>query len=330
MPFPESLLPFIAAVVVGLVLWIAFRVRLDAKPPILTTPEVDSLSALAEWLANREAAVPNIVEGAEARIQFANPDNPARTDYCFLYVHGFSATWPETAPVTEQLAARFDANVLQARLAGHGEGSAGMETPAEEWLASLWLHWDMATRLGRKVVVVATSTGAPLSVWLAAQPGVEDRLTALLFMSPNFRIRSPFGFLLTWPLSRYWMHLLVGREREWEPINEAQARFWTWRYSTRSLIEMQKVVDWVGRQDLGSFETPLAVMVMKNDPTIDPESADRAEQRWGGSPKALIPVEIDPDAADHVFAGDITAPHRVEWTVDRFTAFLESIPTERR
>jgi hypothetical protein len=40
----------------------------------------------------------------------------------------------------------------------------------------------------------------------------------------------------------------------------------------------------------------------------------------------LIPVTLDGDQVEHVFVGDITAPHRVGWCVERFILFLSHVP----
>ena len=301
------------------------RAKLLARRPDVEVPDDLSLPELADWLAEKERQVPDIVEGTEAGIQFASPESPEKTSLCFLYIHGFSASWPETHPVTARLATRYDANVLQARLAGHGSGPDAMIAPAEHWLESVAECWEIATRLGDRVVIVATSTGAPLSVWLASLPGVSERLEALLFMSPNFRIRTRFDFLLTAPWSNRWLHLILGRHREWKPSNDGEAKFWTWRYSTLALIEMQKVVNWVRGRDLKKFTTPLAVMYMVNDPTIDPAAAIHAFTQWGAERKALIPVIVEGEAAEHVFVGDIAGPHRTDWCVGQFAGFLDSL-----
>lgn len=301
------------------------RPRLDARRVPVQVPHDLSLHELARWLADKEAKVPGVVDGGDACIQFASPDAPQRTPLCFVYIHGFSATWQETHPVTALLADRFGANVLQARLAGHGTTSEDMVTPAEAWLESMLETWEIATQLGDKIVLVATSTGAPLCVWLASMPDVRQNLHALLFMSPNFKVRTNFGFMLTAPWSPHWLHLVVGRHRQWQPESEAQAKYWTWRYSTLALIEMQKVVDWVKRQKFDEFTTPLAVMYMKNDPTIDPRAAIAAYHAWGAEHKALIAVTIEGDVAEHVFAGDITGPQRTDWCVAQFATFLESL-----
>jgi len=171
-------------------------------------------------------------------------------------------------------------------------------------------------------VIVATSNGAPLSIWLAQQPDIQDRLSAVLFMSPNFRVRNPFGFLLTWPWSNYWIDLIVGKNHEWEPINEEQGKYWTNSYSTRALQEMQSVVDWVRRQDLSKLSAPLALMYSNYDQTIHPQSAVAGFHAWGSEIKELI--EVEPDGqAEHVFVGDITAPQRTDWVVEQFVRFLE-------
>ena len=60
----------------------------DATVTESKTPVGTSLSELSEWLAQQEEeAAPN--PGTEARIVFAEPDQPSRTPWVFLYLHGF-------------------------------------------------------------------------------------------------------------------------------------------------------------------------------------------------------------------------------------------------
>ncbi len=301
------------------------RPRLDARAPQTRVPPQLTLPEIELWIQKSESQVADLIPGAEAGIEWANPSDPGKTDLCFLYLHGFSATRHETAPVTDRIAAQFKANAFHARLEGHGVGSEGMLTASELWLQSVIDAWAIASRLGNKVVIIATSTGAPLSVWLANQETAKDRIHALLFMAPNFKIRNPFGFILTWPWAKIWVRTFIGKEVSWEPENELAGKYWTSTYSTLSLIEMQKVLDWVAREDLSQHQIPLATMYMKNDTTIDPKAAIDGHNRWGSEQKRLIPVGIDGDAKEHVFAGNITAPHRVDWCVNEFTQFLRSL-----
>ncbi len=317
---------YLLLVILGVVAVFKFapRPRLDASPRTTQVPNLP-LADLPAWLDAQEGRVPGLIEGTAANIVWADPENPAQTELCFLYLHGFSATWQETAPLTTRLATTRHANVVHGRLAGHGEGSEGMLAPAERWLQSVTDHFDIATRLGKKVVIVATSTGCTLTTYLVSQPALAAKIHACVFLSPNFRIRNPFGFLLTWPFANKWAHLVVGREHSWEPISEAQANAWTHRYSTLALIEMQKVVDYAARLDFGSFTIPLAVMYMQNDTTIHPPTAIDVFNRWGARSKTLIRVEPDGDEAVHVFVGDIVAPHRLEWCLARINQFLDDL-----
>ncbi len=308
------------------------RPELDAKAPPSTVPAHLDMTHLKAWLAEAEAQVDNLIDDAEARVDWANPADPGQTDLCFLYIHGFSASRQETTPVTDRLAAEFGANMVHARLAGHGV-DPGMDATAEQWLQSVVDAWTIAESLGRHVVIVGTSTGATLAVWLANQTFTDRRIHAMLFMSPNFGIRTKFAFLLTWPWAYHWVPLVIGREHAWDPENELAAQFWTTRYSVHAVIEMQKTVDWVMKLDFTRFRIPLATMYMQNDDTIDPRAAIRVHEAWGGAGntvmKVLIPVTLDGEAAQHVFVGDITAPHRVDWAVSRFEIFLKQLTQNR-
>jgi len=314
----------------GLIAVIVFgpRPKLDPRAPKTRVPDGLSLKEIEQWVQKSEDRVLDLVPGAEAGIQWANPGHEKKTELCFLYLHGFSATRHETAPVTDRIAAEFNANVFHARLEGHGVGSEGMLTQSELWLQSVIDSWNIASALGEKVVIIATSTGAALSVWLANQEMTKDKIHAFLFMAPNFKIRNPFAFILTWPWARFWVRTLIGKEVSWEAENELAGKYWTNTYSTLSLIEMQKLVDWVKKQDFSQHQIPLATMYMKNDQTIDPRAAIDGHNRWGSPQKKLIPVSIDGDAEEHVFAGNITAPHRVDWCVNEFIQFLKSLDSK--
>ena len=301
------------------------RPKLNARAPRTQLPDNLPLEELDSWVQGRENAVQDLTPGAEACIRWANPDSPDRTELCLLYIHGFSATRQETAPVTDLIAAEFGANVFHARLEGHGVGGDGMLTASERWLQSVIDAWTIAAMLGHKVVIVATSTGAPLAIWLAEQALTQDKIHAFLFMSPNFRLRSRFSFILTWPWAKYWVQRVIGKEISWEPENEMAGKFWTSTYSTLALIEMQKVVDWLSNVNLSRHQIPLATMYMKNDSTIDPGTAISRHNQWGSEQKQLIQVGIDGDSEEHVFVGNITAPHRVDWCVNEFIQLLKSL-----
>ena len=312
------------ATIITAIFWFAPRPLLDSKLPCPQVPASLEPAELETWLTEHEAGQAGVIEGTEARIDWAN--GPCVTDLCILYVHGFSATRQEIAPVTERIADHFNANVVYARLAGHGLSENSMQATAEQWLQSMVDSWEIASRVGKKVVVIATSTGAPLCVWLNEHIDRRDQLHALIFLSPNFKVRSPFGFLLTWPWAERWVHYLIGKEHSWEPENERVAKYWTHRYSSQAIIEMQKVVDWARKLKPTSGQPPLATFYMEDDPTINHQAAINFHNTWGADHKALHPVDIDIEVPQHVFVGDISAPQRNDWCVEASIKFIQPLP----
>ena len=224
--------------------------------------------------------------------------------------------------MSDRIASEIGANLVYARLAGHGLLENQMQASAEDWLQSVADAWDIASRIGEKVIIVAVSTGAPLAIWLTQCVAPAGAIEALLFMSPNFKIRNRFGFILTWPGARWWVPKLMGKERTWEPENEQVAKYWTHSYSTLAIIEMQRMVDWVHRTKLKSGDLPLATLYMEGDPTIDHDAAIEFHARWHAPKKSLIEVTLDKENVQHVFTGDISAPHRVDWTVEVCVDFV--------
>jgi len=325
---PSALPELIAFAVLGFLLLgflLGPRIRLDSRVTWGSVPAVRNLKDLDDWLTTSEARVPSLRAGTEARIEWTNPQQPGRTPIAFLYIHGFSASWQETAPVTSRLGQRFGANVLQMRVAGHGGSPGDMLVDANEWLQSVADAWEVAAQLGERIVIVATSNGAPLALWLKQQPGVAERLGALFFIAPNFRLRNPAGRMLTWPWADVWAGWVAPKQIHWELNTDLERLVWTTGYSIKAVQQCQALLDWVQRIRYDNEETPLALMYVAADPTVHAESAIAVFNQWG---RALHPpvskelIEIKTDAPEHVFVGDAKAPERTDWVVDRLRHFL--------
>ena len=331
--------------IVLVIFWCGPRPRLDPSLPDTQVPPQLGPQEIEVWLQEQEKKVPHLIEGTEASIIWA--EEAATTDLCLMYVHGFSASRQETAPLADRIAARLKANLVYLRLAGHGLSAGGMEAPAEAWLEDMRNGWELASRLGRRVMIIATSTGAPLSLWLAQALGRREQLLGLIFLSPNFKIRRRGASILTLPWANYWVPWVLGREQgdsleekaPEENFPEGKSpegrspeetlvnKYWTSRYPTQAVIEMQKVLDWVRHHCDKTADIPLATLYMEGDPTVDTESIQAFHQAWGAKTKRLYPVEIDAAVPQHVFVGDITAPQRLNWCLDVCTAFISSLTT---
>ena len=312
------------ALAVHIGLWVPPHLRIDDSVPTIEPPPLN-LDEFDDYVATLEA-VPDVVPAARARVTWADPSAKRKTALCFLYLHGFSASRLESAPVSAELAKAHGANLYEARVAGHGCGPDALgAVTAEAWLQSAQQAWAIATALGQKVVIVAMSNGASLATWLMRDPSNRACTLAVLMMAPNFRVRSPAAGLLSWPFADVWLPALTGGRRETRPVNDTAAAIWTHGYPASALFRMQTMVKWLERENLGEIDVPLALMYMENDPTVSPSALKQGFRRWGGSNKALIRVEPGGDAAEHVFVGDALAPTRNKWVIRSFLDFLSRL-----
>lgn len=83
------------------------------------------LATIEVTLAAQEAEVPHLCKGCEKRIIWAQAP-AAKTTYCVLYIHGFSATGEELRPLPDMIAQGLGANIYFTCLTGHGQNGDAM------------------------------------------------------------------------------------------------------------------------------------------------------------------------------------------------------------
>jgi len=273
---------------------------------------------LDEWLAEQEQRHTDITPGTEKHIQWADPDRPARTPLSLVYLHGYSATRQELSPVYEQVADELGANLFLTRLRGHGRtGEAFAEATLQEWAEDGVDAIRVGQVLGERVVVVGTSTGATLALWLAAQGADVD---ALVLMSPNFAPRASGSEVLLWPGRQLIVRVVLGTHREWEPDNELFDRYWTHRYPARALFPMMELVELVRRTDLSPIQAPALVLYSSQDPVVQTERIPGRMEELTGTVRL---VEIRDAEDHHVLAGRAASPSTTGLVVGEVLRFLE-------
>lgn len=314
----RRLLPASAALVALLGLgWFSGPVyRIDARvaPPAL--PE-----DLDGWLAASEGRHADLIPGTDKTIAWAHADR-RRTRFAVIYLHGYSATRQEVAPLCDRLAEALGANLHYTRLAGHGRSAEafGAATGAD-WLQDAAEALEIGRRIGEKVIVVGTSTGGTLALWLAQQPAAAD-IAAQLLISPNLGPLDERSELLAGPWGRQLQQLLVGEEYRWQPVSERHARYWTWRYPAQALLPMMALVKMVRESPLESIRTPTLVIYSPRDQVVSPRRIEEAFARIGARPKQAERVDRSEDPAHHVLAGDVLAPAGTDALLGTILGFL--------
>lgn len=319
-----------------LVVWLAYQLgpRHDIVEPNAIPVFASDPLALESQLADAErrtseSTLGPITPGTEKRIFWAHEDR-RKTALSIVYLHGYSATRQEVSPLTERLARAVGANLFQTRLRGHGQpGLAMAETRASDWLNDTLEAYAIGERIGERVIVIGTSTGGTLALWLAQRPEAA-RLAALLLVSPNLGPRDPRSEWLAGPWGTQLASAVIGPTYQWRPANEQHAKFWTWRYPSSALIPMMALVDHVRTSDLELIATPTLVIYSPNDRVVSHEQIEAMFDRLGNgvaskSVKRRIIVTKSQDPSSHVLAGDVLAPGDTETVLRQMQDFLQSI-----
>ncbi|MDP5216842.1 alpha/beta fold hydrolase [Ruegeria sp. 2205SS24-7] len=273
-----------------------------------------------------ESRFDDITEGTEKRVIWQPSFKEQRTPYSVLYLHGFSATSEEIRPVPDRVAEALGANLVYTRLRGHGRGSAAFaEGNATAWMQDAAEGLAAARATGDKVVVIATSTGATLAAAAALDPDLDQDIAAMVLVSPNFGINDPMAWVLTLPAARYWLPLLMGEERSFEPRNAGQKKYWTTSYGWPPVLSMAALVKKVVTLDISQANVPVLFLFSDEDRVVRPDRTREVADRWSG-PATIQTVTMgqgdDPYA--HVIAGDIMSPGQTDAAVAAILTWLQA------
>lgn len=281
-------------------------------------PQVSVPEDLETYLKNSEAAL-KPKANTEKTILWAYPDH-RKTPLSLIYIHGFSATRGETAPVSEELGKKLGANVFLTRLSGHGLGSAGMgAAKASEWLTDANEALAIGKKLGERVVILGYSTGAALSVYLAAKQ--DPSVSGIVMMSPNFRPKTPMSLLSSGPLGTWITNLATGGKHTFVTKNPDHAYYWTSEYPAVAIHEMMELLKYVNSIGVQKISTPLLLIYSPRDTVVSVPTALQKFQEWSGSQKKLVEFKT----GGHVFAGNILAPEGNEPLESEIIQFVESL-----
>ncbi|PTX98512.1 alpha/beta fold hydrolase [Opitutus sp. ER46] len=291
----------------GLFLVLAVVFFAGPRPDTRFHPRPLALEAdLDLTVAKEEARFTDIVPGAEKKIIWANAAH-TRTPVALVYLHGFTATRQETAPLSDRVAARLGANLFYTRFTGHGRpGEALGDATVNDWLNDGIEALEIGRRLGERVVVIGTSTGGTVATWLALER--PDAISACVLVSPNFGPSDGRANLLTLPWASEFAPPIFGATRHRLPKTAEESKYWTTTYPTRALIPMMALVTMVKRAPLEELRVPMLVVYSPEDRVVDPKETERVLTRIGRAPVKTVLFAGRPGSNHHVLAGDIAAP----------------------
>lgn len=203
-----------------------------------------SVSGLDDYVKNYDAGL-KLKPDNESRIFWANDTAKAQTDYCLLYLHGFSASWYEGYPAHVEFAKHFGCNAYVPRLASHGidtEDALIDMSPDRLW-ESAKEALVVARTLGKKVIVMGTSTGGTLALKLAAD--FPEYVEALYLFSPNIKINNSTAFILSKPWGLQIGRQVIGSKHRTvnEDFDSKDCQYWDCRYRVEAIVFLQQLVE---------------------------------------------------------------------------------------
>ncbi|MGB5247772.1 MAG: alpha/beta fold hydrolase [Woeseia sp.] len=307
----------LALIVVALWTW-------PTAPELVIEPPV--IDAAADgWLAANETLIDNefgIYAATEKRVRWQVGKAGTQTEFAVVYLHGFSATRQEIAPVSRKIADALGANLFETRLTGHGLKSHKLENvTAEDWLMDTAEALAIGKKIGKRIILIGTSTGATLA--LAAAEVQPQDVAALILISPNFSPRDEGADAMLWPGGPILTRLFLGKTHRWEPANPMQARFWTSEYPTAAIIEVMRLVKAIRLSLPLQLQQPLLVFLSPDDDVINVDRAIDSLAQISAPAKEIVEVKTEAPA-NHVLAGDILAPSQTDPVVQKTLEFLNT------
>ena len=311
-PFGLSLWKVLAGVIVVLLAAFFLGPVNDFGPDVPTPrqPAPTALTELDSWLAQSEAGFKALRPGTAKGIVWADGEK-RKTAWSVVYIHGFSATRLETAPVADEVAKALGANLFYTRLTGHGlDGEAMGQASAQDWMADTLEAVQIGQALGDKVLVISCSTGSTLSAWLGTTPQAA-KVNAFVFISPNFGLKNKMSELINGPWGKQIATAVSGDTIAYEQTDPREKVAWTGAYPTKALFPMMALVKKVRDSDLSAFKSPVLVLYSAADQTVDPDNIKQVFSQLGSNEKTIDAVIYSQSKGQHVLAGEIRDPESV-------------------
>src|SRR5450432_1069429 len=270
----------------------------------------------------------------EARIIWANDSAKEITDYSIVYLHGFSASQKEADPVHRNIAAEFGCNLYLSRLAEHGIDTSEqlVDLTADKYWESAKQALVIGKKLGRKVILMGTSTGASLALQLAAD--FPKDVTALILMSPNIAINDPFAWILNDPWGLQIARLVKhGNYIVSDDDRPQYRRYWNRPYRLEAAVALEEYLETAMiRETFKKVEQPVLLLYYYRD-KIHQDSVVKVSAMLTmfdelGTPSNLKSETALPNTGNHVIGSPIKSRdvESVQMEIENFFISVLTIP----
>ena len=291
-------------------------------------PAIPAEATALEAHISKQESKQKLKPDNEARILWFNDSARQQTEYAVVYLHGFSASQEEGDPVHYEFAQKFGCNLYLSRLYAHGidttEALAGFT--ADGLWNSAKEAYAIGKQLGKKVILLSTSTGGSLALKLAAE---YPDIAGLILLSPNIAINDPNAWMLNNPWGLQIAELVTGKHRKVEDTTAIYAQYWNNRYVTRSLVQLEELLETTMKESTFRKVTQPVLMLYyykdeKNQDNVVKVSAMKRMFSQLGTPENLKRQVAVPNAGDHVI-GSYVKSKDIQTVLDECDKFAMEV-----
>lgn len=269
----------------------------------------DSAQQLEMYVADQEKKH-RVKPDNEARIVWYNDSLKNLTEYAIVYLHGFSASQEEGNPIHRKLAKAFGCNLYLARLAEHGIDTS--DALLNYTATGLWQTakeaYAIGKKLGKKVILMGTSTGGTVALQLAA---AFPDIAGIILYSPNIEINDPNAWLLNNPWGLQIARLVKGSDFNTAGHDDAAyKKYWNHSYRLEATVQLQELLETtMVPATFGAIRQPvLALYYFKDENNQDKVvkvSAIQKMMKELGTPDSLKRSVAMANTGNHVLASPI-------------------------
>lgn len=237
----KSLFVFLPLILIPVIYLLGPRPNLGNVDDKTEKPTVQ-IAELDSFIAHSESKVSDIKTNNESTIFWADSLHKSKTEYCLLYIHGFSASIGEGDPVHRDFASRYGMNLYVPRLYEHGrkDVDAFKNFSADQYFESAQQAYEIAKTMGEKVIVMSCSSGSTLSIMLAR---TNPEIHSFIMYSPNIDIKDPTSALVTGPWGRQLLSVVMKGDYNYIKYIPEARKYWYEKYHVDGIIALKGMLE---------------------------------------------------------------------------------------
>lgn len=201
-----------------------------------------NLENLQEFILKQES-MHKLKPDNQARIVWAD-SLKQKTDFSIVYLHGFSASQEEGDPLHVETARKFGCNLYLSRLAEHGIDTIDplKNITVDKYWESAKQALQIGKQLGRRVIVMGTSTGGSLALKLAAE--FSKDVYGLVLLSPNVKLFDKNAYVLNNPWGLQLARMILKSDyiesKDQRPVYK---QYWNSQYPIEAVVQLQEFLE---------------------------------------------------------------------------------------